>query len=145
VFGPKEAIRAASASTKASRLDVRQSTIDVTIKLGEIASYVLCPEQHFEGTSLPKGEAVVPSVRHLEPDSTNLPLCKIAFSRLAKRMSLASAKLASDSGSAPRIETIDNPLERGSGAPDIRNALKPVGARRQTVESSSFGEEVIVR
>jgi hypothetical protein len=31
-------------------LGVWQSTIDVTIELGEIAWYVVCPKQHFQGT-----------------------------------------------------------------------------------------------
>jgi hypothetical protein len=36
---------------KSIKLGVRQRTIDVTIKLGEIDWYVVCPKQHLQGRS----------------------------------------------------------------------------------------------
>jgi hypothetical protein len=47
----KEAIRVASASTKAVKLRVRQSPIHVPVELRNIAANIVRAEQHFERTS----------------------------------------------------------------------------------------------
>ena len=127
---------------KSIEFGVRQSTIDVAIKLGEIASNIVCAEQHFQRAS-PANE---PGSRAIGPPPGTSPAptshCdRMAFSRLAKRMSLASASSLPTPVARPRIITIDTTGARLKRASMSGSACKPVRPTGRRVESSSFARK----
>jgi hypothetical protein len=70
-------------------LGVRKGAIDIAVELGELAFDVVCGQQHFQ-RSAPAAIVLWGRHRPVVPPPTSL--CeRIAFSRFANRMSLASA------------------------------------------------------
>src|ERR1700722_1281954 len=119
-------------------LGVRKGAIDITVELGELGIDVVCGQQHFKR---PAAADQARQSRHRPPPGTRpapTSHCeRTALSRLANRMSLASASSLPTPVALPRIEAMETTGARLRRASISGSAWRPVRPGGMRVESSS--------